>query len=274
MKKNNLFIIVLCLMISLGTQAQILKKIQKSVEQKVERKIVDKTSDKAEEKTSKTMDKVLTPESMTMGYGKHKLDVSQVPDSYDFSWKYTMKVTTDKAKEVVMDYFLQPNAGYVGASTNQSGSDMFMIMDNKNKITVTAFGKGAEKTAMASKMPEYEKSAEELDPKYTKFTYKALPNKVILGYNCKGVEASNASYIMKFYYATDAKVSFANVFNVQNSKNKLPDFFKNYFKPNEKPLMLQMESKDLENGGKVTVMECIALDKEVKSFKKADYKFM
>ena len=38
--------------------------------------------------------------------------------------------------------------------------------------------------------------------------------------------------------------------------------------------MLQMESKDLENGGKVTVMECIALDKEVKSFKKADYKFM
>ena len=265
MKHLKTIVTLLLVMMVGSSQAQIFDKIKEAASQSAEKKTRSKTGDKAANRNAAYKG---------MGFGKNKLDVSQVPDSYDFSWKYTMKVTTDKAKEVVMDYFLQPNAGYVGASTNQSGSDMFMIMDNENKITVTAFGKGAEKTAMASKMPEYEKSAEELDPKYTKFTYKALPDKVILGYNCKGVEASNASYIMKFYYTTDAKVSFANVFNVQNSKNKLPDFFKNYFKPNEKPLMLQMESKDLENGGKVTVMECIALNKETKSFKKADYKFM
>ncbi|KGO89701.1 DUF4412 domain-containing protein [Flavobacterium suncheonense] len=261
---KTVWMITLLLMFS-GSHAQIFDKIKEAASQTAAKKTKSKTGDKAANRNDSYKG---------MGFGKNKVDVSQVSDVYDFTWKYAMKVTADKGKDVVVDYFLQPNAEYVGTSANQSGSDMFMVMDNKNKIMVTAFGSGAEKMALASKMPEYEKSADELDPKYTKFTYKALPNKVILGYNCKGVEASNASYIMKFYYTTDAKVSFANVFNVQHSKSKMPDFFKNYFKPNEKPLLLLMESKDLENGGKTTVMECIALDKETKSFKKAEYKFM
>lgn len=265
MKYFRTVVTVMLLMTIDGSQAQIFDKINEAASQNEEKNTKNKTRNKAANRNA---------DYKGMGFGKNRIDISKVPDNYEFTWKYALKVTTDKGKEVVMDYFLQPNSDYVGASTHQSGSDMFMVMDHKNKIMVTAFGNGTEKMAMASKMPDNEKSAVELDPKYTKFTYKALPNKVILGYNCKGVEASNASYIMTFYYTTDAKISFANVFKMQNAKSKAPDFFKDYFKPGEKPLMLQMETKDLKNGGALTVMECIALNKESRSFKKADYKFM
>ena len=54
----------------------------------------------------------------------------------------------------------------------------------------------------------------------------------------------------------------------------MPDAFSNYFKPGEKPLMMDMTMKDLKNKGKITKMKCISLEKNAYTFNKADYKFM
>lgn len=274
MKKMQwIFSLLLGLFFINTTEAQILKKIKKAVENKVEQKVVDKVSDKAEDETAKSMDKALTPEAMALGYGKNKIDASVVPDSYNFSWKYSMEIQNEKEKPVIIDYLLEPNSEYFGFNMGQS-NEMLMIMDFKNKLMVTCFDKNKEKMASASKIPDYlEKNKMEKDSIQDKFTYRTLPNKIFLGYNCKGIEATNAEFVMVFYYTNDAKISFADMFKSQQKQNT-PDAFKYYFKPGDKPLMMYMNMKDLKHNGRTTIMKCIAVEKNSYKFIKSDYKFI
>ncbi len=204
-----------------------------------------------------------------MNYGKNKVDASQIPAKYSFSWKYSMEMKTNAGKTMVFDYFLEPNASYYGANMNQTGSNMFMIMDSNKKLMVTSFEKGAKKMAMASKIQDYPTS----NTKDSKYTYKTLPNKTILGFNCKGVQATNTTSIMVFYYTNNAKVSFSEMFKSQQNQST-PNALKNFFKPNEKPLMMSMSYTDLKDKSKSMTMKCIALEKETVTFNKSDYQFM
>ncbi len=205
-----------------------------------------------------------------MNFGKNKADVSKIPAKYAFSWKYSMNMKTAAGKTMIMDYFLEPNASYYGANMKRSGSDMFMIMDTKNKMMVNCFNKGAKKMAMASKMPDYSNMDKTQNSKYT---YKSLPNKVILGFNCKGIQATNANSTMIFYYTNDAKVSFSELFKSQQNQSYASGILK-FFKPNEKPLMMSMEYTDLKDKSKKITMTCIGLEKQAYTFNKSDYQFM
>lgn len=206
-----------------------------------------------------------------MNFGKNKVDVTKIPEKYAFSWKYTMQITSDKGKEIIFDYFLEPNVAYYGANMNKAGaSPMFMIIDTKNKVNITTFGKEGKKMAMANKIQDY---SEIENDKAKKMKYKAVPSKKILGFNCKGMQASNEEMEIIFYYTTEAKVSFATIFKSKQNGG-LPDVFKDLLKPNEKPLLMEMNYKDLKNKSKTTTMKCISLNKESYTFNKSDYKFM
>lgn len=205
-----------------------------------------------------------------MAYGKNKVDASQIPAKYSFSWKYSLEIKTDSGKAIDVDYLLEPNSPYYGTSMNKAGSNMFMIMDTKNKLMVSTFDKGAKKMAMASKIPDYDIKGTTKDSKYT---YKTLPNKVILGFNCKGMQATNATSNIIFYYTTEAKVGFAELFKSQQNQN-LSGAFSSFFKSGEKPLMMSMEFTDLKKNGKKMTMTCVGLKKEAFTFNKSDYQFM
>lgn len=255
------------------TEAQILKKIKKAVENKAEQKAVEKVSSKAEEEASKSIDTTISAEAKYLGYGINKVDASVVPDSYNFSWKYSMEIQNEKEKPVIIDYLLEPNSEYFAFNMGQS-NEMLMIMDLKNKLMITCFNKNNEKMASASKIPDYsDKTKKEKDSIQDKFTYRTLPNKIFLGYNCKGIEATNAEFVMVFYYTNEAKISFADMFKSRQKQNT-PDAFKHYFKPGDKPLMMYMDMKDLKHEGRTTTMKCIAVEKNSYTFVKSDYKFM
>ena len=204
-----------------------------------------------------------------MKMSRNKGDVSDVPSHYAFSWKYNMHMTAASGKAVDFQYYLQPNASYYGARMDQGGTDMFMIMDTKTKTTVTSFNKKGQKMAMVNKMPDYSDTKMKND----KYTYKKLPNKVILGYNCKGIQATNSASTIVFYYTNDAKVSFTELFKSQQGKG-LPDAFKDIFKPGEKPLLLSMDYTDLKDKSKSMKMHCTSLKKEAYTFNKSEYQFM
>lgn len=281
MKKIWFVIVLLILLFSFdNSQAQIWKQIQKAAEQKALNKAAQKAdvaTDKVLDETDKTIEESLNQNvnqnETIMAYGKNKVDASVVPSSYAFSWKYKMEIKSDNGKAMNVDYLLEPDVSYFGFNMNQGeGQNMLMIMDMKNKITVTCFGNGKEKMASASKIPDYAEMAKKESGK-SKFTYKQLPNKTFLGYNCKGIQATNDEYDIIFYYTTETKVSFSDMF--KNQKNwKMPDALAGYLKPNEKTLLMDMNMKDLKNKGKVTTMKCISLDKSAYVFNKTDYKFM
>ncbi len=202
-----------------------------------------------------------------MPMGVNKADPAAVPASYDFTWKYTMQITAD-GKPMNAEYLLQPNAGYFGMKVGKA--DMLMVMDTKNKLTVTAFGKGAQKMATATKMPDYNAIAKQKN--LSKFTYKQLPEKTMLGYKCKGVQATNTEYVMTFYYTNDAPVNFSDLFKSPQAQ-QMPNAFSGYFKPGDKPLMLSVDIKDVKKG-KTTSLKCLSLEKSATTFTKSDYKFM
>jgi hypothetical protein len=233
---------------------------------------VDKGTKKSQTESGKTVD-YANVGAMTMAYGRNKVDVAAVPDSYPFSWKYIMEIKSDGGKAMNAEYFLEPNTNYFGFNVGQKQEQsMFMIMDNKNKLTVTCFGNGKEKMASASKMTDYSEMVKKENEK-SKFTYKTLPNKTFLGYNCKGIEATNTEYVIIFYFTNEAKVGFGDLFKSQKNQ-KMPNAFAGYFKPDDNPLMMDMTMKDLKNNGKTTTMKCVSLDKNSYVFNKADYKFM
>ena len=199
-----------------------------------------------------------------------KTDPSLVPDAYQFSWKYNMEIKTAKGT-LNASYLLKKDATYFGMSTAIQGNEMFMIMDTKNKINVTAFGSGVQKMAMASKAKDFDEIAAK-EGTGKKFTYKPLPGKTILGYACKGISATNEDMEIVFYYTNDAPVNFADLFKSPQGQ-QMPAALKDYFKPSEKPLMLSVDINDKVKDSKTT-MTCTSLKEEAFIFQKADYKFM
>lgn len=270
MKKECLVVVFLVLLFSFdSSQAQIWQQVQKAAQQQV----MNKASQKGQKESVNAAEQNDNINEAIMGYGKNRVDASVIPDSYAFSWKYVMEIKGDQGKAMNADYFLEPNASYFGFNVSQGeGQSMMMIMDTKNKITVTCFGNGKEKMASASKMPDYSEMAKKEGEK-SKFTYKTLPNKTFLGYNCKGIQATNDEYDIVFYYTNEAKVSLGEMFKGQKNW-KMPEGLSSYFKPEEKTLLMDMSMKDLKKGGKVTTMKCISLEKNDYVFNKTDYKFM
>lgn len=265
------FSVVLMFLFVNTTEAQILKKIQKKIQDNVTRKAVDKSTDTTDEEEQKIMNKTLNADVMAMAYGKNKVDPALVPDSYSFSWKYSLEIQSENEKAMIMDYFLEPNAEYFGFKMGESG-EMFMVIDSRNKLMITAFEQEKEKVAMASKMPDYSEMTSK-ENESDGFSYRSLPNKIIMGYNCKGIEATSTDFVMVFYYTNEAKVSFSDMFRSQQ-RQKTPDVLKRYFKTGDRPLMMTMSMKDLKDKGKITTMKCVVLEKNSREFLKSDYKFM
>lgn len=264
--------ILLGIMFSLffiGTsQGQFLKKLQKRVEQKVENAVIEKTANKAAEKATQSMDKMFDINPFG-GSGKEKADPSLVADTYDFSWSYSLKMST-KDGEVIFHYFLKPDAPYFGF-TSPMMSNILTVMDNEHKITAMFMNsQDGSKIGMVSKMTDLDlKDASEAAEK---FTFETLPEKTINGFDCKGVKAVNDGYEMTMYFITDAEISFDDIY--KNSKTKIPDALKDYFSEDDKILMIHMDMKNLKNKKESATMECIGLEKRQTTVNKSDYKFM
>ena len=262
-----ILVIVFSLFFIPTSQSQFLKKLQKRVEQKVENTVIEKTSDKAADKASKSVDKAF--DVNPFGGGGEKADPSVVADKYDFTWKYSLQMTTESG-EMMFDYFLKPNASYFGF-TSPMMDTMFTVMDNDNNVTAMFMNSGGNNIGMVTKMvTDIDIDAE--NNENANVTFETLPNKTINGYRCKGVKVTSDDYIMEMYYTNETEVSFDDLF--KNSKANVPVKFKDYFKPGEKALMITMDAKSLKNKKQDMKMECVGLEKVSKTIKKSDYKFM
>lgn len=267
--KTKYFITVLATLFvsSLTVEAQFLDRLKKRVEQKVENVVVEKTANKAAEKASNSMDKMF--EGNPFGTGKGKADPALVANSYDFSWIYSLKMTT-KEGEMVFDYYLKPNAPYFGF-TMATMPNMFTVMDNGKKVTAMFMTSEGNNIGMVTQMPD-DMDLEEMKDKSEAFNFVSLPNKTINGYNCKGVKATSSEYETLMYFTSDAEVSFDDIY--KNNNAKIPAKLKDYFNPNDKVLMIYMEMKNLKDKKQNATMECVKLEKVTKTIKKSDYKFM
>lgn len=267
MKTRHILIVLgTFLAVNQTVEAQFLKKLQKRVEQKVENAVIEKTANKAAEKATKSMDKMF--DINPFGGGKEKADPNLVSDTYDFTWKYSLKMST-KDGEIVIDYYLKPDAPYFGFSS-ATMENMFTVMDSDHKIIAMFMESKGNNIGMVTQMPDvnFEDAKEESD----KFTFETLPEKTVNGYHCKGVKATSDDYEMVMYFTNEAEISFDDIY--KNSKTKIPVQLKDYFDADDKVLMISMDMTDLTRKKQNAKMECIGLEEVKKMISKSDYKFM
>lgn len=249
------------------SQAQFLKRLQKRVEQKVENVIIDKTADKAANETSKSMDGVLNGNPFGGALGG-KGDPNMVADSYEFSWKYSLKMTS-KDGDMVLDYYLEPDATYFGFSTSAAtGANMFTIMDSNKEIMAMFMKSEGNNMGMVSSMPKDMDVEEEM----ADYKVEPLADKTINGYHCKGMKVTTDEYEMVMYMTNEVEVSLGDAF--KNGDTKIPVKFQDYFNSEDKVLMISMDAKSLKKKKLDMKMECVGLEKVSKTINKSDYKFM
>lgn len=237
-----------------SAQAQFLKEMRDRAIERSKDVIIGKTAEKAAEKTGDAMDKLLNPDfSGLMNRTGKKVDLASLPESYRFDYLYSLKMTT-KEGEVLFDYYLNPSEPYMGAKIN-TGMEMSMVFDEGNKVLFT-YVNGM---SMATEMDlTYEPDEEEMQVDHN-YTFKELPNRQFLGYDCIGREMENEEYKFTIYIAPDMEAGFGKMFKSEHAN--IPPAMQKFSREHENGLMMYMEMEDKTNKKRKNTsatMECVA----------------
>jgi hypothetical protein len=253
---------------------QFLNELKKRAQERAEIVVIDKTADKAGDVTAKSMDKILNPnlDGLMKGKGK-KVDRMDLPDGYEFSYKYRLKMTTQEGI-IHFDYYLNPGASYMGVKIDM-GTDMFIVMDQGRNVNINYFNMG--ETSMASATSTLEISEEDLNGNedLNDYVLTDLPNKEFLGYDCIGKQMENEEWKFIMYMAPDMEVSFQDVFTQDH--NKLPPAMQSYADQLGNSLMMYMSMEDKKNKKKKNlsgIMECVEIEQMYFSIDNGSYQFM
>lgn len=269
--KISLITATLFMLVSHNTEAQFLKKLKQKVEDQVEQTVINKTAEKAANQASKSMDKVFDP---NFGGGKKgkKVTPTNLPESFDFDYKYQLKLTTNQGA-MNMDYMLKKGASYLGMSMD-AGPEMFMVMDGGENINYMFINSGGNKICTATSLDVADDMVDELNT-LENYTITTLPNKTFLGFDCEGMQMENDEYVFIMYYTNEAEVSFNDVF--KSDPDRIPPALKSHFEKNQNALMLYMDMKDKKNKGKKNTsgtMECTLLEATSFQFSTSGYTAM
>lgn len=261
MKKKILMIAVLLTSFGVSqSNAQFLKKLKQRALEKTEELVIGKASDKvankAAEKTDDFMDELLNQDfGKLMTPGGKNVDMSKLPASYNFDYRYALKMTTQEG-DIDFDYYLSKTEPYMGMKMNMGG-DMSIVFDEANKVVFT----NVNGMAIATEM-DLSKAVDEEDKNmYNDYTFKELPNREFLGYNCIGREMENDEYKFTIYIAPDMEAGFGNMFKSDHAN--IPPAMQKFSKEYENGLMMYMEMVDKKNKKKKNssvTMECVAFE--------------
>lgn len=240
-----------------SANAQFLNRLKNKVLERAEEVVVDKAADKAAEKTADAMDKVLNPNLEGLfNLGGKTVDLSQLPEVYHFDYDYTLKMSAEGG-DTRMSYLFNRSEPYIGIKTEVS-PDMVVILDSpKNTIIIKS-----NETVIAREFnTDPELSDDEIDDNLN-YTFSELPDRVFLGYNCKGFQMENEENKIIVYFAPDIDVRFANTGGqgLASMSKEMKAFAKKY----ENGLMMYMEmddklNKSKKNDSSMTV-ECVAFE--------------
>ena len=241
---------------TINVNAQFLKELKDRAIDRSKDVVIGKTAEKAADKTGDAMDKILNPDfSRFMNPGGSKVDMSKLPDFYSFDYRYALKMTTQEG-EIDFDYFLSKTEPYMGAKMNM-GMDMSMIFDEGRKIMFTYVnGMG-----IATEMDFNDAMDEDDVNMYNDYTFKELPNREFLGYDCIGREMENDEYKFTIYIAPDMEAGFGNMFKSEHAN--IPPAMQKFALEYENGLMMYMEMMDKKNKKKKNTsatMECVAFE--------------
>ena len=304
--------IVLIVAVAVGgmgtANGQFLKKLGKKVEKAAERTVERWAERETEKKTDQALDKILEPgdkkgkseegetkgkaaaeegkgntkeSSAAVSKGQAALaamlgggSMEDVPDTYTFSYRATMKIINEDTKEeTAMQYWLEPEATYFGTKALLEGAgNNLAVMDMEEQAMVMFMDDGERKTAMRlsgsrDMMDKYLKMAVE-DEEGEDVKVTSIAGKTILGYHCQGFQMETSDGVSKVWVTDEAPVGlFSGMFQTENIPEGMPDF-------GPKALFMEMEYLPKDGQDDPFRMVCTELKPASLTIHKKDYQSM
>lgn len=258
MKQILLITVLIACVGIIDVNGQFLKELKNRTLERSKDVVIGKTAEKAADKTGEAMDKILNPDfGKLMNPAGKKVDMSKVPDAYNFNYRYALKMTTREGG-IDIDYYLSKTEPYMGVKMNM-GMEMSMVFDEGNKIMFTYVNGMATATEMDLNS---ELNQEDMNM-YNEYTFKELPNRQFLGYDCIGREMESDDYKFTIYIAPDMEAGFGTMF--KSSHANIPPAMQKFSREYENGLMMYMEMVDKKNSKKKkkntsATMECVAFE--------------
>lgn len=252
MKKNG-YLLLVGLLLGTTAEAQFLKKLGAKIADKVEKTATDNLSDKAANETNETLNEAWGGDWSQKNKETSIAENSSsgIPESYDFDWKYTLRLDSNK-KDIDLVYRLKKGANYMGIGGGMMGN-IFMVMDFDRNLSVMFMNGFVRGTKMNTS-----EDSENLNPEMENFTFEKIASKTILGYDCDGYRAENNEYEMTMYVTDEVGVGFTGGFKNQEylPKNFNPEWI------NENSLMMEMQMINKKNPKQNMTLICTGIEPE------------
>lgn len=255
--KRKIIAGVLAIMFSIPSQAQFLKKLQETAEQPL------KTEAKAtlvsqESHNAISTDILMNANLQEFGFlrGMEKVEPSEIPEFYDFEWKFTFQLKT-KGGERRMHLLFKKDASYFGIQISESRK-RYLVVDPERNINVLFVGLGDARITSATRILDMEHTSTQRDKKQGVFSFNKIGDKSIIGHESEGFQAENKEFVYTFYVTKETGIGIHD-FHL-NSQNLIPQ----NFNPNwlEKGLLMQMISEGKKSVRDNITLTCISIEKQ------------
>jgi len=244
-------------------EAQFLKKSKEKVENKVEHRVTENISNTAAQEADKSLNKRWENdlENSPIPVGANRVDISEVPQSYDFNWEYQLNIET-KVGNADMTYLLKEKTPYFGMQVPQA-EGMFMVLDMDRKLSIMYFSPGENNFITASKIDDLSNPEDDTNT-YQNSELKKIGTKNILGY-----ETETEEHKFTFYATQEAPISFANMYTYE--KSNIPKGWNADWLKDGDALMMEMQILDKKNPKRSANMHCTGLEKKSFIINKENY---
>ncbi|MFO8146229.1 MAG: hypothetical protein R6U03_02450 [Gillisia sp.] len=265
MMKRRILAGVLAIMLSIPTQGQFLKKLQETAEQplKTEAKA---TLVFAEKHNTISTELLMNEDLQEAGFlkGMEEVEPSEIPEFYDFEWKYTFQLKTRKG-ERWMNLLFKKDASYFGLQISEYEKG-YLVVDPERNINVLYIGIGDAKIASATRILDIEPVVTKRSKNQGIFSFNKIGDKRIMGYESKGFQVENNEFVYTYYIAKETRIGIHDFH--QNSQKLIP---KN-FNPNwlEKGMLMQMIVEGKKSVQDNITLTCIGIEKYNLQLRKKD----
>ncbi|MFO7719533.1 MAG: hypothetical protein R6W85_03735 [Gillisia sp.] len=265
MMKRKILTGVLAIMLSIPSQGQFLKKLQETAEQPL------KTEAKAamvfpEIYTSISTNLLINDAVQEAGFlgGMQPVASSEIPEYYDFDWKYTYQLKT-KGGERWLNLLFKKDAPYFGLQISED-RNRYLVVDPERNINVLYIVLGDAKTTSAKRIFDTQPTVTKRDKKRGVFSFNKIGDKRIMGYESNGFQAENNEFVYTFYIAKETGSGMHDFH--RNSQKLIPQ----NFNPNwlEKGMLMQMIAEGKKSIRDNITLTCIGIEKYSLQLRKND----
>lgn len=256
---------VLAIMFSIPSQGQFLKKIRETADQPLKTE-ASSTLVFPESSNAISTNLNMNDELLEAGFysGIQPVEPSEIPDFYDFEWKYTFQLKT-KDGERRVNFLLKKDASYFGFQISEARKK-FLVVDPERNINVLYMGLGNAKITSATRILDPEHGVTKIEKKQGVFSFNKIGDKSIIGYESKGLQAENNEFVYTFYIAKETEIGIHD-FHLNSQKFVPVNFNPNWL---EKGMLMQMIAEGKKSIRDNITITCIGIERYSLQLRKKD----